>query len=228
MSHLPRGDSRLLHYILPMPPITLLNRIAKRTAHTIDRALARYWPASAHANAPEALLTQHLAHHLMNDGFLTIPEVRYPDHSTTERLDLLAISPAADWYIAIETKLLNHAGQLDLLLSDIRRLRRFALVPDHLYALPSDLHDTPPAPTHAVGLAAGLLWVGKHERPFSLRALWEANPDAPPISDATRAELDALSPSFLPLLTAFHAQTGRYELALIAFDIPSPVASTSP
>lgn len=137
--------------------------LIRDVADSIAASLEVYWPADAFSrNDPaEKFLSFHFAHILLTEGFAVFAEADHPgvDDWVIRGIDLLAISPQRDYFIAAEFKRHTYRS-MKRSIDDIERVERFQLNKDlNSESLGREPTRVLESCQTGIGLIAGLNWV---------------------------------------------------------------------
>ncbi|MEX2175263.1 MAG: hypothetical protein WD872_12955 [Pirellulaceae bacterium] len=137
-----------------------LPAIIRRVAQSIGKSFEVYWPADENgANDPkEKNLSFHFAHVLLTDSFFVFAEANHPNH---QGLDLLAISPHRDFFIACEFK--RHiSNSIADSIPDLNRVASFSLNQKlRIGRVGENTMQTLSCCRTGIGLVAGLKWTSQ-------------------------------------------------------------------
>ncbi len=144
---------------------TIIEDVLQSTANSLSKAMDVYWAADAAGanDLPERNLSLHFAHQLMCRDFSLYAEANHPEKKINGRevqgIDMLAISPDRDYYLACEFK--NYVGHtMHLSQDDLDRVATFDLNRNFAseIMLPNR-KETLKKCAEGFGLVAGLTWM---------------------------------------------------------------------
>jgi hypothetical protein len=199
----------------------------KRTTQTLAASLSAYWPSdSLGRNDPaEQNLVIHFGHQLLTANFAVFGEGL--QWRTTGRIDLVALAPADDWFLAFEAKrLLCNKPQecADSILADVRRLRNFWLS-DHKEGewLGTGRERAALRCRTGIGIVGGLLW-SRRGMPSPLLDFSNGHGKHPNgrFEMLSRELIDAEATLPTPMLTWQKKRHGQYHLLAAYFVVANP------
>jgi hypothetical protein len=143
------------------------------SARSLKRSLANYWPADHESrnDIAERNLSLHFAHAMLCQGFSVFAEADHPDSDSVgiQGIDLLALSPANDWFLAFGAKRIFSFLRIASVLADVERLASFWL--NHKLDFDDSICSIVRGCNLGVGIVGGLSWLSESES--KIYAFWD-------------------------------------------------------
>lgn len=192
------------------------------TAESLKDSFDNFWPSdTAGKNDPcEQNVAFHFAHTLLSDGFSVFAEANHP-HEAHGRIDLLALNPGQNWYLAVEFKKI-WSGTQEALRDDLNKLEQYWLSEFDSDTFGQRRIESVKHNERGIGMVAGLLWVLNSDT-SPLLEFWKTQGKSGGIKYANELlEIaDRLNCVWLKPVKAWQETNGsKYYLLALAFDIP--------
>lgn len=208
--------------------LDVITYVIECAAASIGRSFANYWPANDENDPVENNVTLHVAHTLLSDGFSVFAEADHPRRDLAQGIDLFAIAPTRDWFLACEFKKIFRGESVESMSRDVDRLTTFWLRQDYSLEMYGENFAKMSSKCGiGYGVVGGLYWLNASTERTAILDIW-THPDEvdeSSIYGEFSQKLYALG-AYLPKPpVAIHLPTGnQYFLLSTIFQLPCPVS----
>jgi len=204
----------------------IITYVIECAATSIGRSFANYWPANDENDPVENNASIHVAHVLLADGFSAFAEADHPDRQLAQGIDLFAVAPANDWFLACEFKKIFRGESIESMSNDVDRLAAFWLRTNYAQEMYGDNFARVASGCKiGYGLVGGLHWLPAKSNRSKILDIWTHPDDVEEESSYGQfaAKLHALGAILPEPPIAIQLPTGnRYYFLSAIFPLPIP------
>ena len=207
----------------PQSAAQLLAESVQDTARSISESLSHCWPKDED-NSIGRNVALYFGHALLSQNFSVVVGAPHEDEHQ-QPVDLLAIAPGQDWFLAGDFFRLQGADAAQSLQDHIAKLTSFWLSPK-LTIEPCRLHLVGLAEHCAGGYAllTGWHWLPDGTEDSEPLACWQGGTTSHSSWSGCRESLDALQARWLKPILLHQDASGQHLLMPVWFRIPRPAA----